>query len=384
MNDKIYKLLEQRKTDNPYKLGTLSHGIWEQTERFSLQWEHFDHFDWHQFFEQYNLHEEFERGVILTDDLMHQPTNRDFVFNLFWSILFSPERVALLEQCFYYKGEEINPFENHRGMLWNYESCWVRFNLDKTDYDQEDDLHWYKQWGLSDLCPNDGVPMTMKALLLNRYLHWGGGHETPESFRRWYVGLNYTDIHGDIIPYKILMKDDLEKSTFKKNDFVFFWGHHEKKNSITKACLSQWYPSHFTVNGIHYTCAEQYMMAEKARIMGDEATRAKILKSDNPEEVKALGRQVENFDANKWNCEKINVVLKGNLHKFLANDNLREYLTGTGEKILVEASPYDCIWGIGLKADAPEVTTPKQWRGENLLGFALMKVREILKNSYKL
>ena len=97
MNDKIYKLLEQRKTDNPYKLGTLSHGIWEQTERFSLQWEHFDHFDWHQFFEQYNLHEEFERGVILTDDLMHQPTNRDFVFNLFWSILFSP----LIPQHYY-------------------------------------------------------------------------------------------------------------------------------------------------------------------------------------------------------------------------------------------------------------------------------------------
>ena len=113
---------------------------------------------------------------------------------------------------------------------------------------------------------------------------------------------------------------------------LYSLGHHEKKNSITKACLSQWYPSHFTVNEIHYTCAEQYMMAEKARIMGDEATREKILKSDNPEEVKALGRQVENFDANKWNCEKIDVVLKGNLHKFLANDNLREYLTGTGER----------------------------------------------------
>jgi hypothetical protein len=80
--------------------------------------------------------------------------------------------------------------------------------------------------------------MTMKALLLNRYLHWGGGHETPESFRQWYVGLNYTDIHGDIIPYKILMKDDLEKSTFIKNDLYSFGDITKRKTVLPKLVLA--------------------------------------------------------------------------------------------------------------------------------------------------
>lgn len=194
MEENIRKLLEEVKDKNPYSRGTLSHGIWEQKMIFELQWEHFDHCDWHYFFKEHDLHEEFERGVTLTDDLMHQPTNKDFVFNLYWSNLFSPERIFLLDQCFYYKGEELDPFNNHRSMLWNYEQCWVRFNLDKNNQSLEDDISFYVENGLSDLCPNDGVAISMKAILLNRYLHWVGCYESLDEFRDWYIKLNYTNI----------------------------------------------------------------------------------------------------------------------------------------------------------------------------------------------
>ncbi len=163
-----------------------------------------------------------------------------------------------------------------------------------------------------------------------------------------------------------------------KRDFLFFWGHQEKQGKVTKACFSQWYACDFDVNGQHYTTAEQYMMAEKARLMGDKDTCCKILEASGPSEFKALGRMVKNFDETLWNAHKYDIVVKGNLYKFSQNQDLKTFLLSTENRILVEASPYDHIWGIGLAADAAEANDPNKWRGENLLGFALMEVRSQL------
>lgn len=174
------------------------------------------------------------------------------------------------------------------------------------------------------------------------------------------------------------MTQDLKNS--ENRDFLFFWGHHEKSGKVTKACLSQWYPCFFTIDGVRYSTAEQYMMAEKARLMGDEACREAIMATSDPNEIKALGRQVDNFDETLWNKEKSRVVEKGNLAKFSQNEALKTFLLSTEDKVLVEASPYDSIWGIGLRAEDAEAQDPRQWKGSNLLGFALMKVRQTIRS----
>lgn len=166
----------------------------------------------------------------------------------------------------------------------------------------------------------------------------------------------------------------------ESGDFVFFWDHRAPLDKLTSACLSQWWSCTFFVGTERFNCAEQYMMAEKARLMGDEETRQKILATSAPNMIKALGRMVRNFDADKWNRHKYNVVLTGNLHKFRQNKDLQEFLLSTGDKTLAEASSYDTIWGIGYAEDAPEARHPQSWRGQNLLGFALMQVRDYIKH----
>ena len=163
-------------------------------------------------------------------------------------------------------------------------------------------------------------------------------------------------------------------------EFVFFWGHHGKPDRMTKACFSQWYPASFKVEGVVYHCAEQYMMAEKARVFEDLDTRAKIMQSPTPKEIKALGREVQNFDAEKWTLVSKDIVVKGNLHKFMQNTELGEFLCNTGNKVLVEASSFDTIWGIGMSERDEGVTNPHNWKGTNHLGFALMEVRDELKS----
>lgn len=128
-----------------------------------------------------------------------------------------------------------------------------------------------------------------------------------------------------------------------------------------------------------YLCMEQYMMAGKAELFGDQEIRERILKCNNPKEIKALGRKVRGFDQKVWDRFKYAIVLNGNWCKFSQNRNLREFLLSTGDYILVEASPYDSIWGIRLAADSPEAQDPMKWRGQNLLGFALMEVRDELR-----
>ena len=117
------------------------------------------------------------------------------------------------------------------------------------------------------------------------------------------------------------------------------------------------------------------MMAEKARIFQDETTRQAILSAAHPHEAKSLGRQVQNFDEARWNAARFEIVVEGNLAKFSQHSALRSFLLETGQRVLVEASPIDAIWGIGLAQDEPRAANPAEWPGLNLLGFALMEVR---------
>ncbi len=120
-------------------------------------------------------------------------------------------------------------------------------------------------------------------------------------------------------------------------------------------------------------------MAGKAELFGDQEIRKQILACSNPKEIKALGRKVQGFDQEVWDRFKYAIVLNGNWCKFSQNRDLREFLLSTGDSILAEASPYDSIWGIRLSADSPEAQDPMKWRGQNLLGFALMEVRDELR-----
>lgn len=171
-------------------------------------------------------------------------------------------------------------------------------------------------------------------------------------------------------------------AAFTPENTVFFWGHQPSKDGrITASCLSQWFIADFHVGGTPYICMEQFMMASKARLFEDEETLVRILKSSDPKEIKALGRQVKGFDEAVWNEAKHLIILNGNFCKFTQNPALQAYLLASGERTLVEASPYDTIWGVGLAAEDPRIQDPRQWRGENLLGFALMEVRDEIRRT---
>lgn len=160
--------------------------------------------------------------------------------------------------------------------------------------------------------------------------------------------------------------------------FLFFWGHTARAGEIGKQCLSQWWPARFEVDGVSYPTAEHFMMAEKARLFGDRETCSRILKASNPGEAKKLGRGVQGFEEPKWNEARFEFVVQGNRAKFGQNPELGTFLKNTGERILVEASPVDRVWGIGLAEDDPRAERPAEWQGLNLLGFALMEVRSLL------
>jgi len=163
-------------------------------------------------------------------------------------------------------------------------------------------------------------------------------------------------------------------------EYLSFWGHTPKqKDTIEKSCFSQWYPAAFTVAGDTYATAEHWMMAEKARLFGNDDVRQRIIAAQHPNEAKKLGRQVTGFDPQVWDEQKFDLVATGNYQKFSQHPQLKEYLLTTSDRVLVEASPVDAIWGIGLAATHPDAMQPAKWPGENLLGFALMEVRDQLR-----
>ncbi len=119
-------------------------------------------------------------------------------------------------------------------------------------------------------------------------------------------------------------------------------------------------------------------MAGKARLFGDEDALQRILVAPDPKSVKAIGCEVRGFDDRVWKANARRLVTEGNVHKFSQNEELRKFLLATGNAVLVEAAPRDQIWGFGLGQDNPKARDPKQWLSQNLLGFALMDVREKL------
>ncbi len=142
--------------------------------------------------------------------------------------------------------------------------------------------------------------------------------------------------------------------------------------------FSQWYRCRFTVGANTFNCAEQYMMHGKALLFGDTDAAAKILAADHPRDHKALGRKVTPFDDATWKRERAAIVRAGNHAKFTQNAELLDQLLATRGTALVEASPYDRIWGIGLSATDPRAKDPAQWRGQNLLGKILTELRDEL------
>ncbi|MEZ4961482.1 MAG: NADAR family protein [Saprospiraceae bacterium] len=153
-----------------------------------------------------------------------------------------------------------------------------------------------------------------------------------------------------------------------------------KDGQIGISCLSQWYEIKFEYEGNTFLTAEHWMMAEKAKLFGDKAVLEKILNCNSPKEAKSLGRKVKNFDEKIWTENSERIVINGNYLKFKQNKELWEYLNGTCDKILVEASPYDKIWGVGMKNGDTGIENPGNWKGLNLLGYALMEVRDKLRN----
>ena len=159
---------------------------------------------------------------------------------------------------------------------------------------------------------------------------------------------------------------------------VPFWSHRAARPAPGPWVLSQWWPAPFAVSGQTYPSAEAYMMAAKARLFDDAETLARILATDDPAEAKTLGRGVRGFDPAVWESHGYDVVVTANLAKFTQHPELGAYLLSTHPAVLVEASPQDAMWGIGLEAGHRDARAPSRWRGRNLLGFALTEVREQL------
>lgn len=175
-------------------------------------------------------------------------------------------------------------------------------------------------------------------------------------------------------------------------EFIHFWSASPAlgQSGVGPECMCQWYPSPirirnpnilgFGLSDVTFPTAEHFMMYQKARVFRDKDAIDAILAEPDPSVVKKIGRKVRNFNETTWDRVKYALVVRGNISKFAQNWELRKYLLGTGNAILVEASPYDRIWGIGLTEDDPRANNPFEWRGENLLGFACMDVRDCLRN----
>ncbi|MEU9884532.1 NADAR family protein [Sphaerisporangium sp. NPDC051011] len=161
--------------------------------------------------------------------------------------------------------------------------------------------------------------------------------------------------------------------------YLFFWGHRPARDGgVGPGVLSQWWPGDFTEDGHLFRSAEHYMMAHKAWLFGDGETAAAVLAADHPAEAKALGRRVRGFTDETWNAHRSEIVTRGNIAKFGGDPELKAFLLATRDRVLVEASPRDRIWGIGLAASDERAASPATWQGLNLLGFALMRARDAL------
>ncbi|WP_433443106.1 NADAR family protein [Nonomuraea sp. CA-141351] len=169
------------------------------------------------------------------------------------------------------------------------------------------------------------------------------------------------------------------EQTGRRLKYLYFWGHQPARDGgVGPGCLSQWWPVDFTEDGHTFASAEHYMMAHKAWLFEDGESADKVLAARHPGEAKALGRTVRGFDEATWEAHRFDIVVRGSVAKFGAHEELAEFLLGTSGRVLVEASPVDRVWGIGLAASDERAASPATWRGANLLGFALMAARDTL------
>jgi len=157
--------------------------------------------------------------------------------------------------------------------------------------------------------------------------------------------------------------------------YVFFYSH---RNGTPEDVLSQFYPSSFTVQGITFPTSEHYMHYQKAVMFCDTATAQKILSTSDPSEAKKLGRRVRPFNGQVWDDRSMQIVYDANMAKFTQNPKLLEIITSIRYqgKFFVEASPYDKIWGIGMRQSEARTLQPSQWKGQNKLGRVLTAVRD--------
>ena len=158
------------------------------------------------------------------------------------------------------------------------------------------------------------------------------------------------------------------KIVYEKPKFTLFWG----------GPFSQWHPCKFYDGKTEYNCAEQYMMRHKALLFGDTESVERIMESIEPRTQKKLGRKVKGFNLDLWKERAREIVYQGNMLKFKQDDDLRHLLMETRGTELVEASPYDTIWGIGLSESDPRAQNKSEWQGLNWLGITLTKVRDDL------
>lgn len=162
------------------------------------------------------------------------------------------------------------------------------------------------------------------------------------------------------------------------------YGEYPVKNNILafwNGPFSNWYPANFEIDGVQYCNTEQHMMAEKARIFNDTDTLALIMAERNPREQKALGRRIKGYDDKKWAEVRLPAVIKGNTAKFTQNADLKKFILGTDELTIVEASPFDKIWGVGLSEEDDRAFDKSKWEGLNLLGEALMATRTAIREN---
>ncbi len=169
----------------------------------------------------------------------------------------------------------------------------------------------------------------------------------------------------------------VENPGMRKSQVICFHKPNEENGY-----LSNWYLSTFRL-GTTYSSLEQYMMHQKALCFHDAQIASKILQTDDLGTIKALGRQVSNYDDTIWNGIRQIIVYKGVIEKFRQNPELQEKLLSTKDALLAECAVNDRIWGIGLSMNDPARLNPKEWRGQNLLGFALMQARSTLKTQIK-
>ena len=151
-------------------------------------------------------------------------------------------------------------------------------------------------------------------------------------------------------------------------DYYFFWGGE----------CSQWAESPFEEFGVTFNCAEQFMMAAKAKVFGDDNSYNAIMATRLPNEQKALGKKVKGFDANIWDAIAKNYVRLGNVNKFQQNEQFLDFLFKHKDKYFVEASPYDKVWGIGLAETHPDIHDPLKWQGTNWLGECINEAATLM------